>query len=54
MVDAAIEQQTGAEDIVWDLSIFYDNPNDPAIQADMEVVEQQVGRIRQRLSWACG
>lgn len=39
MVDAVVEPKTGAEEIVWDLSIFYTGPDDPAIQADMEAVD---------------
>jgi oligoendopeptidase F len=27
---------TGAENVLWDLSIFYDSPDDPRIQADMD------------------
>ncbi len=40
MVDAAVEQQTGAENVLWDLSIFYTGTDDPAIQADLAKVDQ--------------
>lgn len=38
MVDAAIEKKTGAEDVLWDLSIFYSGVDDPAIQRDLDKV----------------
>jgi oligoendopeptidase F len=38
MVEATQERKTGAENIIWDLSIFYDGPDDPAIQSDMEKI----------------
>ncbi|HEX2620040.1 MAG TPA: M3 family oligoendopeptidase, partial [Phototrophicaceae bacterium] len=34
------EQQTGAENILWDLSIFYKGLDDPNIQVDMDKVER--------------
>ena len=40
MVDAAIEKKkTGAEDVLWDLSIFYSGVDDPAIQRDLDKVQ---------------
>ncbi|NWF71086.1 MAG: M3 family oligoendopeptidase [Chloroflexi bacterium] len=30
-----LEKTTGAENVVWDLSIFYTGPDDPALDADM-------------------
>ncbi len=38
MTDTLLEQKTGAENVVWDLSIFYSGVDDPAIQQDMERV----------------
>ena len=38
MVDAAVEKKTGAEDVLWDLSIFYSGVDDPAIQTDLDKV----------------
>ncbi|HYO87687.1 MAG TPA: M3 family oligoendopeptidase [Candidatus Limnocylindrales bacterium] len=31
-------QATGAEQVLWNLSIFYDSPTDPAIERDMQAV----------------
>ncbi|MBZ0302958.1 MAG: oligoendopeptidase F, partial [Anaerolineae bacterium] len=42
MVDATLEQKTGAETIVWDLSIFYSGPDDPAIETDIAALNQMV------------
>jgi oligoendopeptidase F len=42
MVETMTEQMTGAEHVVWDLSIFYSDVDDPAIQRDMEAINQQV------------
>ncbi len=39
MVDAAVEKKTGAEDVLWDLSIFYSGADDPAIQRDLDKVQ---------------
>ncbi len=36
MTDAAAEKKSGAEDVLWDLSIFYDRSDDPAIQQDLD------------------
>ncbi|MCC6804633.1 MAG: M3 family oligoendopeptidase [Anaerolineae bacterium] len=38
MVDAAVEKKTGAEDVLWDLSIFYSGVDDPGIQTDLDTV----------------
>jgi oligoendopeptidase F len=40
MSEVVTEKQTGAENIVWDLSIFYDSPDDPAIQQDLDSVQK--------------
>ncbi len=39
MIDAVIEKKTGAEDVIWDLSVFYAGLDDPAIARDMEEVQ---------------
>ncbi len=39
MVDAALEKKTGAEDVLWDLSIFYPGTDAPAIQGDIDKVQ---------------
>lgn len=36
MVEAVIEKQTGAENVVWDLSIFYSGVDDPNLERDLE------------------
>ena len=52
MVDAAIEKKTGAEDVLWDLSIFYSGVDDPAIQRDLDKVQADGGRVRREISRA--
>jgi len=42
MTDMTIEKTTGAEDIIWDLSILYDDVDDPNITRDMDAVNQKV------------
>lgn len=39
---------TGAENVIWDLSIFYQGPDDPAIAADMERVSQMAAAFAER------
>ena len=36
MTDTLQAPVTGAENVLWDLSIFYQSPSDPAIEADMQ------------------
>jgi oligoendopeptidase F len=38
---AAAERTTGAENIIWDLSIFYKGADDPALERDMKAVSEQ-------------
>lgn len=40
MVDATTKRATGAEDVVWDLSVYYDSPDDPRIEEDLAQAEQ--------------
>ena len=41
MTDAAVQPKfTGAENVHWDLSVFYQSPDDPAIDADMQRVDE--------------
>lgn len=42
MSDAPSQPVTGAENIVWDLSIFYSGPEDPAIEADMAAIDADI------------
>jgi oligoendopeptidase F len=39
---------TGAEDVTWDLSIFYDRPDDPALEADVQAVDARVTAFAER------
>jgi len=39
MGDVVLEQKTGAEDVIWDLSVFYKDMDDPAIQSDIDRVQ---------------
>ncbi len=42
MTDAApTPALNGAENVLWDLSVFYDSPTDPRLQADMDQITQQ-------------
>ena len=36
MAQAIRERATGAEDVIWDLSVFYDGLDDPRIETDIE------------------
>ncbi|GAB5492716.1 MAG: M3 family oligoendopeptidase [Phototrophicaceae bacterium] len=42
MVDAPLEKKTGAEDVIWDLSVYYDAPDDPRIDEDLAEIKAQV------------
>jgi oligoendopeptidase F len=42
MVAAAQEKTTGAENVIWDLSVFYQGVDDPGIQRDMEALNARV------------
>ncbi len=50
MTDAtAVEAQaTGAENVFWDLSIFYELPADPAIERDMHVASDRADAFAER------
>ena len=36
MSEAVQERRTGAEDVIWDLSVFYQSLDDPQIEADIQ------------------
>jgi oligoendopeptidase F len=38
MVDTVVERTTGAENVIWDLSVFYSGTDDPKLQKDMDAV----------------
>lgn len=42
MVDMPLERTTGAENVIWDLSIFYKSVDDPAIEQDMKSISEQI------------
>lgn len=44
----AVNRPTGAEDVIWDLSVFYDSLDDPAIDADIEKLTRQVDDFQRR------
>jgi oligoendopeptidase F len=46
MVDA-VQQETGAEKITWDLSPLYSDTDDPKIQQDMQVIETDAEKFMQ-------
>ncbi len=48
MVDAAVERKTGAEDITWDLSVYYDAIDDARIEQDLEKVREGVAAFAQK------
>ncbi len=39
---------TGAEDVIWDLSVFYQSPEDPQIEADIAALKQMVDAFQAR------
>lgn len=45
MVDAPLEKQTGAEDVIWDLSVYYDSPSDPRIDEDLANTKAEVAKF---------
>lgn len=42
MVAPSIEQATGAENVIWDLSVFYADIGDSAIERDMQALDERV------------
>ncbi|MCY3832054.1 MAG: M3 family oligoendopeptidase [Chloroflexi bacterium] len=42
MNETARERATGAEDIIWDLSVFYQELDDPQIETDIETLKDMV------------
>ena len=43
MPDALPERQTGAETVIWDLSVFYDSLDDPQMETDIARLDDLVG-----------
>ncbi len=48
MSEALQERLTGAEDVVWDLSVFYKSFDDPQLQADIEKLTEMVDAFQAR------
>ena len=48
MSEAAGERPTGAEDIIWDLSVFYRDLDDPQIESDIEKLKDMVAAFQAR------
>jgi hypothetical protein len=44
----SMKQPTGAERVFWDLSIFYAQPDDPAIARDLAELQAQAERFAER------
>lgn len=42
MTDAVQDRPTGAENVIWDLSVFYDSLDDPKIQQDIDTLNTLV------------
>ncbi|MEO1443057.1 MAG: hypothetical protein AAFV33_21830 [Chloroflexota bacterium] len=42
MVDASPAVKNGAENVIWDLSVFYSGIDDPQIDTDMDALEKDV------------
>ncbi len=48
MSEAVPERLTGAEDVIWDLSIFYQSLDDPQIDADIQKLNQLMDAFQER------
>ena len=48
MSEAVQERLTGAEDVVWDLSVFYQSLDDPRIEADIDKLNGMVDAFQAR------
>ena len=48
MSEALHERLTGAEDVVWDLSVFYQRPDDPQMEADIARLNEMVDAFQVR------
>ncbi|MFO7322546.1 MAG: hypothetical protein DIU68_012500 [Chloroflexota bacterium] len=42
MSEQVVEQRTGAEDVIWDLSILYSGVDDPKINQDVQSITERV------------
>ena len=48
MNQAPQERPTGAEDVIWDLSVFYQNLDDPQIETDIQKLKDLMDAFQQR------
>ncbi len=48
MSEALPERLTGAEDVIWDLSVFYQSLDDPQIDADIQKLNQLMDAFQER------
>lgn len=48
MVDTPDVKKTGAEDVIWDLSVFYGGYDDPRIAEDMSAIEADVAAFAEK------
>ncbi len=48
MSQAVQERLTGAEDVIWDLSVFYQDLEDPQVDADIKKLKKLVDEFQQR------
>ena len=48
MSEAVPERLTGAEDVIWDLSVFYHSLDDPQIDADIQKLNQLMDAFQER------
>ena len=50
MAEAVQERLTGAEEVVWDLSVFYDSLDDPKLDSDIEKLKRAGRRLSGKLA----
>ncbi len=48
MTDAVSERPTGAEDVIWDLSVFYQSMDAPEVEADIATVNSLAEAFQER------
>ena len=48
MSEAAQERLTGAEEVIWDLSVFYQSLGDPQIEADIQKLKDLMDAFQER------
>ena len=48
MAEAIRERPTGAENVIWDLSIFYSSLDDPKIETDIAKLNELIDAFQER------